>query len=280
VASLAGKREAKHTRGANDMTKVANDSLLTDVLSEAHSLAGDRQVWAALLSVVLIVGLTGPFGTYTQLAPFARLHYWLAAAVPTFWLGYLVSYAAMIWAEDKRISAYPALALGVSLASLAVTLWLSALHAVIFSARFWPDALRLFPYVAVITGVICLLFETRPWQTTAPPAHSNAEDPAWLDRLPKDLGKNLIFLHAQDHYLRAETPLGDTLIRATLTEATQELGDFGLRVHRSWWVAHWAIRSYASHKGSPVLIVEGGTKIPIGRTYRRAVIAVLRTGAD
>jgi DNA-binding LytR/AlgR family response regulator len=87
--------------------------------------------------------------------------------------------------------------------------------------------------------------------------------------LPPELGRDLLLLQAQDHYLRAVTPLGDTLLRGSISEASEALGDYGVRVHRSWWVARSAIQSYRYHDGASVLILSTGQEIPVGRSFRR-----------
>jgi len=45
--------------------------------------------------VALVLGLSGSFGTYTQLSPLPRLVYWAAVVGLTYTLGYLVA----IWCD-------------------------------------------------------------------------------------------------------------------------------------------------------------------------------------
>lgn len=259
------------------MGKVANDTLLTETIAEARGIAGRWRFWLGLVGTGFVIGLTGPFGTYDSLPVVMRIGYWLAVVSMTFWLGYLVSFAIASWAEYRGMSLPLGVGLGAVAASVAVTALLAGFHTVFFAASFWPDAMRLFPYVMVIAVSVAALSETL-WAreevqvtVSAPPP-----EPAWLDQLPAHLGRDLILLQAEDHYVRARTELGETLIRAKLADAANDLGDFGIRLHRSWWVARSAVRTYRHRNGAPVVILRNGTELPVGRTYRRSVREALR----
>lgn len=235
-------------------------------------MARQPRLWVGLFGIGLVVGLIGPFGTYDTMPTPARIGYWLAVVVTTYWIGYLTSFAAASWLEGRGIAPRWSIGLGAAASSLPVTAWLAGLHALIFAAPFWADAIRLFPYVAVITLVASALFEAfETGQSRPGPRDAERQDPAWLEQLPARLGRDLMLLQAQDHYVLAKTPLGEALIRTTIQEAAGALGGHGLRVHRSWWVSHKAIRTYAYKKGAPVLVLQDGTEVPVGRTYRRAV---------
>ena len=62
--------------------------------------------------------------------------------------------------------------------------------------------------------------------------------------MPPALGRDLLALEMEDHYLRIHTALGSDLILLRLRDALAELGPSrGRQVHRSWWVAEGAIAS-------------------------------------
>lgn len=254
------------------MAKVANDTALAGTLAEARALGQSPQVWTALVGAGLIVGLTGPFGTYGTLPVAPRIGYWLVVTTTTFWIGLLVSFAVASSAERRGVAAPVSVGIGAVVASLPISAWLAALHTVVFAASFGQDVLRLLPYVTVIAiGVAALheALETRHARIAT--AVAAPAQPGWLERLPHRLGRDLILLEAQDHYVRAETTLGDTLVRTTIYEAAEALGDHGIRVHRSWWVARAAIDTYRYRAGGAVLVLRTGQEVPVGRTYRRAV---------
>lgn len=259
------------------MAKVANDSIIGEVLSEAREQAGRRRFWLVLVTAGLVIGLAGPFGTYDTLPVVARIGYWLVVVCLTYWLGYLVSFAVASLAEDRGMDPRLSLAVGALAAALPVTASLAGLHMLVFGVPFWADAKRLLPYVAIITLALAVLSESLASSDAHPATLAKAKpvraapDSAWLDELPAYLGRELILLQAQDHYLRARTDRGETLIRTTLQDAASDLGDYGVRVHRSWWVARHAISGLRYRAGMPVVVLHDGLELPVGRSYRRAL---------
>ncbi|MDW3181995.1 LytTR family DNA-binding domain-containing protein [Roseobacter sp.] len=259
------------------MAKVANDTVVAQTIAEARALAQRGRFWAALLGLGFVIGLTGPFGTYDTLPTVLRAAYWTVVVTTTFWLGYLVSFAVATCAEAYGIDAPISLGIGAVVASVPLTAWLAGLHMVFFATPFWANAGELLPYVIVISFAAATLFEAVSSREVVPvPRATSTSGPAWLDQLPAHLGKDLILLHAQDHYVRAETALGQTLIRTTLHDAATDLGDYGIRLHRSWWVARSAIQAQRYRNGAPVVVLQDGRELPVGRTYRRALKDALR----
>lgn len=259
------------------MGKVANDTVVAETIAEARLLARRGRFWAGLLGAGFVIGLTGPFGTYDALPTLVRTAYWLFIVTTTFWLGYLVSFAVATTAEGYGIGAPTSLGIGAAIASLPVTAWLAGFHMAIFATPFLTDALELLPYVAVICFAVSALSEAVAIREVGEaPSRTPTPEPAWLDQLPDHLGRDLILLHAEDHYVRAETELGQTLIRTTLQDAANDLGEYGVRLHRSWWVARRAVQAYRYRSGAPVVVLQCGRELPVGRTYRRSVKEALR----
>jgi len=163
--------------------------------------------------------------------------------------------------------------LGSALTSLPVAALLAGMHNILFAAPFWADALRLLPYVLVITPAIVLLVDAT--QTEAMTQPEPRPDPAWLDKLPFHLGRDLILLRSEDHYLHVETAKGQAMIRGGLQEASTALEGHGMRIHRSIWVAHRAVDRLRRQNGLPVLVLKDGRALPVGRTYVKAVRSAL-----
>ena len=254
------------------MGKFVNDTVMTETMAEARAIARYGRFWIGLVGVGCVIGLTGPFGTYDTMPPALRIAYWGVVVTTTYWLGYLVSFAVASFAEARGIGTVASIGIGAIIASVPVTGWLAVLHMMLLGAPFVAEALQLLPYVAVITLAVALITEVRVARQAvlAEPVHPPT-DPDWLDQLPDHLGRNLILLHAQDHYVRAETALGHTLIRTRLHDAARDLGDYGVRLHRSWWAARHAIQSYQYRNGATVVTLQNGKELPVGRTYRRSV---------
>lgn len=228
--------------------------------------------WGGFAGVALLLGLIGPFGTYESLPLPARLLYWTVMALATFWPGFVTSLCVASFADNRGAPPLISLGLGGLAASLPVSAIIGGIDSVVFKQPFDAVFWHILPYamvIALVIGVLCEILETQsvPAVRTDPPQ----EVPAWTGHLPPELGRDLICLQAQDHYVLAKTPKGQALVRASISEATQALGGFGLRVHRSWWVAREAIDRLDNRKGRALLILRDGTCVPVGRSYRRSV---------
>jgi hypothetical protein len=72
--------------------------------------------------------------------------------------------------------------------------------------------------------------ELVPQQAGGPPS-------ALLRLLPSRLGTDLVYIKSEDHYLEVHTTVGSSLIKMRFSGAVAQLGDRGIQVHRSYWVA-------------------------------------------
>jgi DNA-binding LytR/AlgR family response regulator len=96
--------------------------------------------------------------------------------------------------------------------------------------------------------------------------------PDFFRRVPPALGRDLLALEMEDHYLRIHTVLGSDLILLRLRDALAELGPSrGRQVHRSWWVAEGAIGSVERNAGRNVLVLRNGLRVPVSKTFREQV---------
>jgi hypothetical protein len=101
---------------------------------------------------------------------------------------------------------------------------------------------------------------------TRTPAYSG-----FLERIPIHLGKDVIALHCEDHYLRVFTRKGDALILVTISEAIRTLEAAkikGLQVHRSWWVQLNAISKTQLSNRKMIAVLDTGLEVPVSQTYR------------
>jgi len=259
------------------MANVVNGTPWAELAHDIRTAVRQLRIWAAIIITSVLVGLTGPFGTFDALPLAVRTFYWIGIIVSTFWPGYAVVVGIAIWAEARGVSPLVATVIGGLVASLPITGWTAGIHALVFGTAFWPEALRLVPYVALLTPAAAVLSEALTQR--AVPSQPARTDPDWLDNLPDHMGRDLRVLRAEGHYVRATTPLGDAMIRARLQDASDAMGAYGLRIHRSWWVAHHAIKDLRSEDGVPVAVLDDGRVLPVGRTYRKAVRAALRSAS-
>lgn len=96
------------------------------------------------------------------------------------------------------------------------------------------------------------------------PVHS-----AFLDRLPKDIGTDIIALEAQEHYTKVHTLLGSALVLYRFGDAVKDMtNQGGLQVHRSHWVLTDAIEQVDRSGRAYELTLKTGLKIPVSRSYK------------
>lgn len=254
-----------------------NDNAILSALSEARNLAARPRFWWGFAGLVLLLGLTGPFGTYDRLPLMARFLYWMVVSVTTFWLGFVVSMIIATLAENRGVPLLVAVGIGGMAASLPISVILTLIDAAVFGTPSEAVFLHVLPYVMVISSVVALLFEAVEARAVPiKPTSTPIKTPTWVHQLPAELGQDLIWLHAQDHYVLARTAQGQVLVRASISDAAKDLGDYGLRVHRSWWVAYHGIDRSENRKGRAVLVLHDGTCVPVGRSYRTHVRTALR----
>jgi hypothetical protein len=107
----------------------------------------------------------------------------------------------------------------------------------------------------------------------------SAEAEFW-SRIPRRLGREIIAMSAELHYLRVYTTLGNTLILYPFGRATDALVDMrGMQVHRSHWVALDRVDEVTTQDGRTFCHVAGGPVLPVSRSHRSALRAALAGSA-
>lgn len=262
-------------------------------MSQYPSLLGTPREWAIDLAIMTAVGaflgLIGPFGSYYGGGLETRIAYWVANV----WIGFIVLSIVVRLSLRAAIRLdlpiWFALAMGVAIGAAPLSIVLD-----FFSARFWPpNHGQLNPPFAQYGQVLAMsepfafgyyFLADRGWraavrqraQASTPPARpasgdGDGEAPAeagadFLDRLPARLGRELLCLQMEDHYVRAHTARGSDLILTPLKDAIAELGEVdGLRVHRSWWVAKDAVAEPRTNGRNLSLRLSNGLEVPVSR---------------
>ncbi len=245
----------------------------------AISLAAATAVGAAL-------ALLGPFGTFLNGGLGVRLAYWIGLL----WISILI-YLPSLWAGlrvSARFDLPPwfglAAAIAIGSAPMAgVSRFAARLIWTRFVARM--SLLDWYGETLIVALPLCFVYAAlkgvlRP-RSSAPEASSPVEngdggDRRFLDRLPPRLGRELLCLQMEDHYVRAHTTIGSDLILIPLHQAVAELdGLDGLQVHRSWWVARWAVAAVERDGRTVRLRLRNGVTAPVSR---RAVAALKAAG--
>jgi len=237
----------------------------------------------AVMTVIgVLLALLGPFGSFT--APFwLRLVYWLGLA----WAGYAcyrpIGGLVTRLGTNLDLPEWSLWLLGCLVATVPMTLvvWLVG---TLPPPLEWPSAeswITTYFYVLAIGVVVTMVFFLVQSKQVAVPAAAPAPllDPAappapvlaptqprLFDRLPPQLGTDLVALEMEDHYLRVHTALGSDLILLRMRDAVAELdGLDGAQVHRSWWVARGAVEQVERDGRNVRLVLSQGLVAPVAR---------------
>ena len=128
--------------------------------------------------------------------------------------------------------------------------------------------------IAVSVSTIYDLSSPKSGEDTPPvPVADDAGEAPFLRRLPARLGKELVSLQAQDHYLEVTTAKGRDLIlmRSVGCRGGTDGLYPGMRVHRSWWVARSAVAGIETTGDRMSVRLSNDVIVPVSRGKRPAV---------
>jgi len=229
---------------------------------------GKQTTWSlasgltAATVVGLVLGAIGPFGSYLNGTLPARLAYWVVCL----WAGWLAfgfslpRLAALargrapLWLWAPPVVAL--LAVVPAAVSRLLAVWL------------WPvvDQVGWLEWYGQCLLVSALLTAGVLWLTRDAGAASAADAADPRERLPAKLGRDLLCLRMEDHYVRVHTAQGSALVLMSLSQAMAGLKDLeGVQTHRSWWVARSAIVGVVEDGRRLRLRLKGGLEAPVSR---------------
>ena len=237
--------------------------------------AADRlntpRAWAVDLAACAltraVLGAVGPFGSFFNDGLAVRIGYWTAVLV----ISGAVFGAAIRWAwprmRRRRVSMRFWLPMLIVVAS-GPTAVISRIIAVVL----WPGIRQRVGWVewygqALLIGAVYVaLYALLRMRTSATATRSDEGDPGFARTLPAGLGRDLICLQMEDHYVRVHTTRGSQLVLMSLSQAVSALkGVEGLQTHRSWWVARAAIVGVVEDGRNLRLALTGGLTAPVSR---------------
>lgn len=249
-----------------------------------------------LAAVGALLGLAAPFGS-DGLPPPSRLFFWVGFVLAGYLIFRPVSAVARWLTEETRVPPWLAVLLVAVVASLPLAAVIAFSLAKLAGTDFWSGSRFLVLYGQVALVGICihllmsLVFRSEPESEPAPAAHeadppvsgpvprsTDGENP-FLRRLPAELGRDLLSLQMQDHYVQVRTALGTTLLLMRFRDAVAELGEAGIQVHRSWWAAFDAMEVLERDGRSARLRLRGGSTLPVSRACLPAVREAVRDSA-
>ena len=264
-------------------------------MTQVPSLTGTPREWAIDLAIITAVGaflgVIGPFGSFYGGPAGLRIAYWVA----NLWIGFIVLSTivrlSIRFAIRLDLPTWFAIAAGVAVGAVPLAIALAY-----FSAWVWPPNHGRANSLFLQYGETVMLAEPFSFayyylgdrgrraavareRTKVLELRSSPDPPTatagggFLDRLPPHLGRDLLCLQMEDHYVRAHTAKGSKLILTPLKNAIAELGETeGLQVHRSWWVAKGAVVEPVASGRHLSLRLSNGLEVPISR----ASVAKLR----
>lgn len=228
-------------------------------LREMERYRAPLLVW---LTVSIVAGVAGPFGTLEAMGVVGRLAYWSGVASGSVALGFGTFSLAQRFGFIGQCAVWAGMVVLLSAA-------LHAINSVVFAG--W-GGLADWAYLAAIVGMVVAAVKVMVWGLASP---KNAQTKApqadpFMARLPFDVRGNLVRIEAQDHYLNVVTQRGTALILMRLGDAIGEVAVGGLQVHRSHWVALNGVTRHRRDKGRDVLVMSDGVEVPVSRSFRGA----------
>jgi hypothetical protein len=109
----------------------------------------------------------------------------------------------------------------------------------------------------------------KPIQRQSPEIEDAGGD--FYSRLPLAVGRDIILISSDMHYLHVYTTLGKCMILGTMRDAAEQLGDNGMLVHRSHWVAHKHVNRLARRRRSWECVMSNGQRVPVSRRNQSKV---------
>lgn len=224
-------------------------------------------------AVGLTLGAIGPFGSYLNGTLAIRATYWVVC-LWVGWLAFGISLPILArWASRRRISPWRWMPPAIAILTLVPALLSRAL-----AVRLWPVVgevgwLEWYGQGLVISTLATLgmAWAARSREPGAAEPDATSADPR--DRLPPRLGRTVLCLQMEDHYVRVHTPHGSALVLMSLSQAMAGLEDVeGVQTHRSWWVARGSIAGVIEDGRRLRLRLTGGLEAPVSR----ARVGVLR----
>jgi hypothetical protein len=135
-------------------------------------------------------------------------------------------------------------------------------------------------YLADNHVALCLLLSIPRWMApskASPPDDTSltAVPATLLSTLDPPLDGDVIWVEAQEHYVRITTPRETRMILARFSDILRELSTKrGMQVHRSHWVLETAIVEQTKSGQNLNLILSTGDTVPVSRSYRKRIEAL------
>jgi hypothetical protein len=258
------------------MIKNASNNLLHLTLREMQSGFLNIKFVICMIAAVTILTIAGPFGTLRSFNILERFAYWLILTPITFLIAsfcatFIVVYLSKLGSGKWLSHGIAGIAAGIP---VGISVW--AFHLLLNNqiAPDWNFLSTMISNTIPITFAITMAYASLSQNKTSSVANvkSPKSSDLFFNRLPKKLGRDIISLNAQDHYVEVRTTLGSELILMRMNDAIAELSDHeGLQIHRSWWVARKHVVKTLSRDGKKFLQLTNKTRVPVSRSFSKNI---------
>ena len=223
-------------------------------------------------SLVIVLTLTGSFGTFVDLPAPLRLAYWTIAVGGC---SLLMHFVIGVLLGARWLTAWPDLpriALGSMLAAFPGAALIGLLEQTMRYNNAVFDHYLWFWFCVAAIGFPVALFQFASFEPRVSKLAGGSEpevpDTRFLQRLPLEMGRKIISLSMQDHYVRVTTDRGSVMILIRFSDAVRELaGHPGAQVHRSHWVAAGQAKQILHEKNRKMIELADGRRLPVSRPY-------------
>lgn len=251
-------------------------------LRELQARFASPAVLIGMASLAVVLGLSGPFGTFARLNLAERLVYWLAIVALTYLVGLVCARLAQqgLRHHIRRPALLELVAAG--LAGTPVTLVVLAINLIAFAGDPGVPPLFLWVSCSLIAVLAAVIRQQLPGAAPLQPAPGQPaaavgpspmvaavprDVPAIVERLPADKRGALLALSVEDHYVQVITSRGRGLVLIRLGDAIRETQPVaGLQIHRSHWVALEAVTGVQRSEGRVLLVLASGDVLPVSRS--------------
>lgn len=265
----------------------ANEPPLQLTLRVLHRIYTSPRFWMGFVAIIVILTITGPFNTLQDLEFAPRLVYWASISLITFPLGMASSVYFGAYFVQHRLPKVVSRLLGGFIGGLpmGVFVWLANKYLFENIVGTWHELFRFTGYTTAISAAVSIIYyliesSMHPEENQATGSQSISHNvidgnaSPFFKRIPVELGKDIVSLQSQDHYIKVTTTKGSEMILLRLQDAEAELSTIpGLRIHRSWWVARKHTKRLYREDEKLLIELSNGDSVPVSRSYSKTVRA-------
>lgn len=217
----------------------------------------------SLVAATILATISGPFGTAELLGWASRFFFWLLILSSSFLLAIVTE--LIFRKENFNFGFWLLVFMGSGFFAVTATAMIYLQGWILFGSVSFSNSNVVEIFVTTTTMFVSVSFVKN---ILFPPPETPVQV-LFLKRLRSDLGRDLLRISGQDHYVEVVTRTGSDLVLMRFSDALVELNGYsGMRVHRSHWVAKEAITGVYKTNGKMSLKLSDGKQLPVSRSYR------------